>query len=119
MNFLTAIFIAVGVLAGIAVSSLYVSFIHDPKVAAAAREGYVQLAEKTAAEAKATEMERQRNVASQALTDAQKRKEADDVADQARQAQSDAEVADYEKKLQAANRGCTADSDDVEFLLKH
>ena len=77
MNFLTAIFITVGVLAGMALSTVYVTLIHDPHVIATAREGYVVLAEKTAAEAQAAEMERQRNAASQALNDYQKRATAD------------------------------------------
>lgn len=81
--------------------------------------GYVLLAEKTTAEAKASEMERQRNAASQALSDAQKRQAADELAQQAKDAETDVAIADYETKLAAANRQCLADSGDVKFLLDH
>lgn len=119
MNFLTAIFIAVGALAGIALTSLYVGFIHDPQVIANARQGYVEIAEKTAAEAKSAELERQRNAASQALTDNEKRKTADDLVNQAREAQSNLEVSQYEAALVAAKRSCFIDDDDRRFLLNH
>jgi hypothetical protein len=111
--------IGAGILAGVALSTVYVTLIHDPQVASAAREGYVQLAEKTAAEAKATEMGRQRDAASQALSEASKRQQADELADQAIQAQTDLDTADYEKRLQAAGRACNVDSDDAGFILHH
>lgn len=88
---------------------------HDAGV----RSGYVLLAEKTSAEAKATEMERQRNAASQALDEAEKRRSADDIADQAREAEANIQVSEYEKRLAAAGRQCALDGDDVRFLLDH
>jgi len=81
--------------------------------------GYVSLAEKTTAEAKAAEMERQRNASAQALDEARKRQAADEAAQLAKDAQTDIEIADYEKKLSAANRQCLADPGDVEFLQFH
>lgn len=88
---------------------------HDAGV----RAGYVLLAEKTAADAKAAEMERQRNAASQALDELEKRRAADEINDQAAQAATDLQVAEYEKKLDAAGRQCKLDSADVDFILQH
>ncbi len=81
--------------------------------------GYVLQSEKTAAEAKAAEMERQLNVTSQILTEYQKRKQAEDILDQQKQDQSEQEIADYEKKLADAKRSCVLDSFDIDFLHKH
>ena len=84
-----------------------------------ALKGYVQESEKTTAEAKAAEMERQKNAASQALSDAAKRQAADEIAQQAKDAETDVAIADYEKKLAAANRQCLIDDADRQFLQSH
>lgn len=112
----------IGKIAGVLVvlAGLFIGFKwwlaeHDKTVLS----GYVAVAEKTAAEAKAAEMERQRNAASQALDEANKRQAADDLADQASEAQNDIEMAEYEKKLSAANRQCALDDADVQFLQSH
>ncbi|WP_412063954.1 hypothetical protein [Rhizobium sp. SYY.PMSO] len=133
-NLSDVIKIPAALLIGMAISAIVLLFfyegLHLPLIgqlingrvanaAAAAREGYVSLAEKTTAEAKAAEMERQRNAASQALTEAAKRQVADEIAQQAKDAETDVAIADYEKKLAAANRECLADPADVDFLLKH
>lgn len=88
---------------------------HDAGV----RSGYVLQVEATAAQAKADEMERQRNAATQALDEAEKRRAADEINDQAAQAAADLQVSEYEKKLDAAGRQCKLDGDDVRFLLDH
>ncbi len=64
-------------------------------------------------------MERQRNAASLALVEAAKRQAADELAQQAKDAETDVAIAEYEKKLAAANRQCRLDQSDVDFLLKH
>ncbi len=97
----------------------FMSLVSIPAAEHRARAGYVELAEKTTAEAKAAELERQRNAASQALEEARKRQAADDTAQLAKDAQTDIEIADYEKKLAAANRRCLADPADVQFLQSH
>lgn len=97
----------------------FMSLVSIPAAEHRARAGYVALAEKTTAQAKAAEMERQRNAASQALEEARKRQAADDAAQLAKDAQTDIEIADYEKKLAAANRQCLADPADVQFLQSH
>ncbi len=92
---------------------------HVQTVKDEALKGYVLESEKTTAEAKMAELERQRNASAQALEDARKRQAADEVAQQAKDAQTDKEIADYEQKLAAANRQCLADPSDVEFLHAH
>lgn len=92
---------------------------HVESVKDDALKGYVLESEKTTAEAKAAEMERQKNAASQALEGARKRQAADETAQIAKDAQTDIEIDDYEKKLAAANRRCNADAADVEFLQSH
>ncbi|PST19710.1 hypothetical protein C7U61_14550 [Rhizobium sp. JAB6] len=92
---------------------------HVQAVKDEALKGYVLESEKTTAEAKVAEMERQRNASAQALEEARKRQAADDAAELAKDAQTDIEIADYEKKLAAANRQCLADPADVQFLQSH
>jgi hypothetical protein len=111
--------LAAGAVVGGFLVYVFMSLVNVRAAEHRAREGYVQLAEKTTEEAKAVEMERQRNAASQALDDARKRQAADEASQIAKDAQTDIEVADYEKKLAGANRQCVADPDDVEFLRKH
>ena len=70
------------------VLSLYAGFrrwLHEH--AAAVLEGYVLLSEKTAAEARANELERQRNAATQALEEYRKRAVADALTQQKLEAQ--------------------------------
>ncbi len=98
---------------------VFMSLVSIPAAEHRARAGYVELAEKTTAEAKAAEMERQRNAASQALTEAAKRQAADELAQQAKDAEADVAIADYEKKLATANRQCLVDPADVQFLQSH
>ncbi|QYA12115.1 hypothetical protein [Rhizobium sp. AB2/73] len=92
---------------------------HVQTVKDEALKGYVLESEKTTAEAKAAELERQRNASAQALEEARKRQAADDAAQLAKDAQTEIEIADYEKKLSAANRQCLADPADVQFLQSH
>ncbi len=111
--------LAAGAIVGGFIVYVFMSLITVPAAERQARAGYVALAEKTTAEAKAAEMERQRNAASQALTEAAKRQAADEIAQQAKDAETDVAIADYEKKLAAANRQCLVDGDDRDWLLKH
>jgi hypothetical protein len=81
--------------------------------------GYVLLSEKTAAEATAKEMERQRNAASQALDEFQKRTAADDLIDQQKQATLEQDLKANELLLSEKNRSCGADAGDVDFINRH
>lgn len=92
---------------------------HVQTVKDEALKGYVLESEKTTAEAKAAELERQSNAASQALTEAARRQAADELAQQAKDAEIDVAIADYEKKLATANRRCLADPADIQFLQSH
>ncbi|KQR30531.1 hypothetical protein ASF91_17310 [Rhizobium sp. Leaf155] len=73
---------------------LWLSF-HD----AALLEGYVLLSEKTAAEAKAAEMERQRNAAALALEDYRKRAVADALTQQKLEAQLEQAIKDDNQNM--------------------
>ncbi len=111
--------LAAGAIVGGLLVYIFMSLVTVPAAERQARAGYVALAEKTTAEAKAAEMERQRNAASQALTEAAKRQSADEIAQQAKDAETDVAIADYEQKLTAANHQCLADPADVQFFKLH
>jgi hypothetical protein len=90
-----------------------------PSAAREARAGYVLVAEKTAAEAKATEMERQRNAAAQATEEHRKRLEAAQASEQAAKDTLENEIRSYELQLSEKNRKCVADRADVDFVNHH
>jgi hypothetical protein len=108
-----------GVLAGLAIYHLYALTIGYPSAAREARAGYVLLAEKTTAEAKAAEMERQRNAAAQATEEHRKRLEAAQTAEQAAKDTLETEIQSYELQLGQKNRACLLDRADRDFLLRH
>lgn len=81
---------------------------------AALLEGYVLLSEKTAAEAKATHMERQRNAAAQALEDYRKRALADALDQQKRDAELEEAIRNDNQKM---DDGDYRWSDDDRFWL--
>lgn len=111
--------LALGAIVGGFLVYVFMSLVSIPAAEHRAGAGYVELAEKTTAEAEAAEMERQRNAASQALTEAAKRKAADELAQQAKDAETDVAIVDYEKKLAAANRQCLVDDADRLWLQSH
>lgn len=81
--------------------------------------GYVLQSEKTAAEARAAEMERQRNAAAQATEEHRKRLEAAQAQEQAAKDTLEDEIAKYERVLSQNNRSCTLSPDDKRWLLEH
>ncbi|MBB3315098.1 hypothetical protein FHT77_000940 [Rhizobium sp. BK181] len=81
--------------------------------------GYVLQSEKVAAEETAREMERQRDAASQALDEFQKRAAADDLVDQQKQATLEQDLKANELLLSEKNRSCAADARDVDFIRRH
>ncbi len=111
--------LAVGVLAGLFLYHLYAVSIGYPSAARAARAGYVLIAERTAAEAKAAEMERQRNAAAQATEEHRKRLEAAQASEQAAKDTLESEIQSYELQLGQKNRACLLDRADRDFLLHH
>jgi|SRR5687768_4778016 len=116
---LDGIKLGAGVLAGLAIYHLYALTIGYPSAAREARAGYVLLAEKTTAEAKAAEMERQRNAAAQATEEHRKRLEAAESEITKSEITREAEIRGYELILSQKNRQCVADRDDVDFLNRH
>jgi hypothetical protein len=108
-----------GIAAGLALYHVYAISVGYPSAAREARQGYVLVAEKTAAEARATEMERQRNAASQAVEDHRKRLEAAQAQEQAAKDTLENEIRSYELILSEKNRACAVTAADRDWLLHH
>ncbi|MDR9781577.1 hypothetical protein [Rhizobium redzepovicii] len=108
-----------GVAAGILLYHVYAVAIGYPSAAREARAGYVLLAEKTAADARAAEMERQRNAAAQATEEHRKRLEAAQTSEQAAKETLEQEIYSYELQLSEKNRACAVTAADRDWLLRH
>jgi len=119
MGILDYIKLGAGIAAGLVLYHLYAVTIGYPSAAREARQGYVLLSEKTAAEARAAEMERQRNAAAQATEEHRKRLEAAQAQEQAAKDTLEDEIAKYELVLSQNNRACTLSPDDKRWLLEH
>ncbi|MBB4215549.1 hypothetical protein FHT79_002718 [Rhizobium sp. BK212] len=118
-GFLDALKMGVGVAAGLLLYHLYAVSIGYPSAAREARAGYVLLAEKTAADARAAEMERQRNAAAWANEEHRKRLEASQAAEQAAKDTLENEIKSYELQLSEKNRACAVTAADRQWLLRH
>jgi len=113
------LFVAAGAAVAVWASlSAYDKLVDDPAVAAAARRDFVERSELKAAEAKADELQRQRDAAAAALEEARKQAEADAIADAETARRTEVEILEYEKRLAAAGRSCKLAPDDLDFLLK-
>ncbi|TAX45917.1 hypothetical protein ELI02_29835 (plasmid) [Rhizobium leguminosarum] len=108
-----------GVAAGILLYHLYAVSIGYPAAARDARAGYVLLAEKAAAEAKAVEMERQRNAATQATEEHRRRLAVAEGAEQTAKDTLETEIESYELQLSEKNRACAVTTADRDWLLRH
>jgi uncharacterized membrane protein len=108
-----------GVAAGLMVYHLYAVVVGYPSAAREARAGYVVLAEKTAAEAKAAEMERQMNAAQGALASFQKNLDAARQSEQQAKDTLENELSAFQLQLSEKNRQCLADSADLDFIRRH
>ena len=97
---------------------LYAVSIGYPSAAREARAGYVLLAEKSAAEARAAEMERQRNAAAWANEEHRKRLAAAEAAEQAARDTLEIEIQSYELQLSEKNRACAVTAADRQWLLR-
>jgi hypothetical protein len=91
---------------------------HDRSVANAAREGYVILAEKTAAEARAAELQRQLSAATAAKQSLQEQITKDTAEDTQREKEREQSILAYEIRLSQANRRCIVDRDDLSTILR-
>lgn len=87
------------------------------KAATAARAGYVLLAEKTAAEAKATELLRQVNAGQIVIASYQEIAKNAKAAEQTIADDAETRITEYEKRLEAAGRSCRLDQSDIDELL--
>jgi hypothetical protein len=119
MGIFDALKLGAGILAGLAIYHLYAVTIGYPSAAREARAGYVLVAEKTAAEAKAAEMERQRNAAAQATEEHRKRLDAAQASERAAQDTLENEIRSYELQLSEKNRACAVTAADRRWLLDH
>ncbi|MBB3744988.1 hypothetical protein FHX10_004525 [Rhizobium sp. BK591] len=117
-GFLDALKMGAGVAAGLLLYHLYAVSIGYPSAAREARAGFVLLAEKTAAEAQATEMERQRNAAAQASDEHRKRLAAAEVSERAARDTLETEIQSYELQREK-NRACAVTAADRQWLLRH
>ncbi|SCM79791.1 conserved hypothetical protein [uncultured Pleomorphomonas sp.] len=105
--------LVIGAAVTFAVLSLYDSWIDDPAVAKAAREGFVVASEKTALQGQVDEMKRQFKIA-----------EAAAASDRARAEAANKEADDAWAKYEAAvaadtgDDGCRVSADDLEWLRK-
>lgn len=108
-----------GIAAGLVLYHLYAVSIGYPSAARQARAGYVLMSEKTAAEARAAEMERQRDAAAGAGEEHRKRLEAAKAAEQAARDTLENEIRSYELELSQKNRACAVTAADRDWLLRH
>lgn len=110
--------IGAGLIAGVSLTwaalTAYDRLVDDPDVAAAAREGYVQLAEKTALQAQLAELTRQRAASDEALRAALARAETAKQEAARAQAQYDDLVAQ-----DSGTDGARVDGSDVQWLRDH
>ncbi|HJP68650.1 MAG TPA: hypothetical protein VJ846_07090 [Sphingomicrobium sp.] len=108
-----------GMAAGLMLYHLYAVSIGYPSARREARAGYVLEAEKTAADAKATEMQRQRDAAAQATEEHRKRLASAEAEEQAAKDTLETEITNYERILSEKNRACAVTAADRDWLLKH
>ncbi|MBB5666586.1 hypothetical protein GGE68_004818 [Rhizobium leguminosarum] len=108
-----------GIAAGLMLYHLYAVAIGYPSAAREARAGYIMLAEKTTAEAKAAEMERQRDAAAEATEEHRKRLKAAEASEQAARDTLEIEIQSYELQLSEKNRACAVTAADRQWLLRH
>lgn len=110
---------AAGIAAGLMLYHLYAVTIGYPSAAREARAGYVLLAEKTTADARVAEMERQRNAAAEASEEHRKRLAAAETSEQAARDTLEIEIQSYELQLSEKNRACAVTAADRQWLLRH
>lgn len=82
-------------------------------------EGYVLLSEKTAADAKASEIKRQADAATKALKAANDRASVAKAAEVKARSDLEKGIMSYEQRLLESNRRCLADDLDLDFILRH
>ncbi|NYJ15156.1 hypothetical protein GGI64_006261 [Rhizobium leguminosarum] len=119
LSLLDTLKMGAGIAAGLMLYHLYAVAIGYPSAAREARAGYIMLAEKTTAEAKAAEMERQRDAAAEATEEHRKRLKAAEASEQAARDTLEIEIQSYELQLSEKNRACAVTAADRQWLLRH
>ncbi len=105
--------------AGAVVAGVFLAWngwIDNPRVAREATTNCVARAETAALDAQLAEERRRRAAATAALELYRRQADADAAAAEARAADLQKEIADYEKKLADAGRGCALSPDDLDWL---
>lgn len=109
--------IGAGLTIGLVAYHLYASVIGYPSAAREAREGYVLLAEKAAAQATAIELQRQLQAANSAKQSLQEQITKDSAEDAQREKDREEKIFEYEVRLSQANRRCALDRSDIDAIL--
>lgn len=86
--------------------------------AEAAKEGYVRIAEKAAADAKADELQRQLDAANTANQSLQDQINQNAVQNAQREKDRENDITGYELRLSAANRRCALNADDIDTIMR-
>lgn len=107
-----------GLLAGIALFSVYDGVIDDPLVRREALSGYVLKAEKDALASRLIEERRRASAAAQAMEEHRKRLDAALRAEEQASEKLEAEISENERLLEERGRACRIDLDDIDFLLR-
>lgn len=105
--------------AGAVVAGLFLAWngwIDNPRVAREATAGCLSTVEKAALEAQLAEERRRRAAAEAALADYRRQADADAAAAAAAAEDLQKRIADYEKELADAGRGCRLDDADLRWL---
>lgn len=105
-----------GAVVAFGIFGLYNQWIDNPRVTAAARREYVEIAQLEAERAKAAELQRQRDAAAQAFEEYRRHLTAalaNEVAEGRKQEQL---IAEYERRIEAAGRAWLLDEEDKAFL---
>lgn len=116
--FMTAIATPLG--AGAVVAGLFLTWngwIDNPRVAREATASCIARVETAALQAQLAEERRRRAAATAALELYRRQADADAAAAEARAADLQKEISDYERKLADAGRGCALSPDDLDWLL--
>lgn len=117
-GFLDYLKLGAGLLAGLALFSLYDKLIDDPLVRREALSGYVLKSEKDSLAAQLAEERRRALAASQALEEHRKRLSASQRAEKEAAEKLESEISENERLLEESGRACRLDQRDLDFLMR-
>ena len=105
-----------GAAAALALFLAWNTLFDNPRVARAAREGFVVLAEKTALEARLAEERRRADAARNAVSGFAERLAESRTAQAAAEEKLEQDIAAHEQALRDAGRSCPLDQSDIDWL---